>query len=95
MEVTPETFDEHLGTEFVAVGPDGDEHALSLVAVDRLGQGPEGHRDPFSLKFEAAGEEILPQQTHRLRHETLGDVEIFLVPLGSADGTVRYEAIFA
>ena len=92
-ELTPEAFDEHVGTEFTVTA--GEKSAqLKLVGVDRLGDGPEGHRDPFSLKFEGDENVLVHQQTHSLSHDGMGDLEIFLVPLGPGPGVMRYEAVF-
>jgi hypothetical protein len=60
---------------------------LELVEVNELARGA-GDRVPFSLVF--AGEPGLPQRIHRLEHETLGPLDIFLVPVGPG----RYEAVF-
>lgn len=56
--------------------------------------GPPGLRPPFSLVFVARDPRVLPQRIYRLAHGDLGDLDIFLVPIGkSADG-VRYQATF-
>jgi hypothetical protein len=93
--LTPESFDEHVDTEFRLPTPSGEELRIKLVSVDRLGDAPEGHRAPFSLAFTGDENVLIPQQTHSLRHDGMGDLDIFLVPLGPADGVMRYEAIFA
>lgn len=36
----------------------------------------------------------VPQGIHRVEHEQLGSLEIFLVPLGPDQQGMRYEAIF-
>jgi hypothetical protein len=58
------------------------------------GRGPEGQeRLQFSLVFHGAP--FLSQGTYRLAHAELGELELFLVPIGrDVDGT-RYEAAFA
>ncbi|MTI51565.1 MAG: hypothetical protein FH757_08045 [Alcanivorax sp.] len=53
-----------------------------------------GPGQAFSMIFRTAAEPGLPQQTYRLRHETLGEQWLFLVPLtADGDGAV-YEALF-
>lgn len=48
---------------------------------------------PFRLEFRGASR--LGQSTYRLANENLGEVEIFIVPIGVLAGSeYRYEAIF-
>ena len=67
----------------------GDGVELRLVQVELRGHAAK--RQAFSLIFEGGPEPPLAQAIHRLEHETLGVLELFLVPLGPA----RYEAVFA
>jgi hypothetical protein len=55
----------------------------------------DGIRTPFRLMFRGPGERALPQRIYRLRHDALGAMEIFIVPVGRDAGGVHYEAIFA
>ena len=71
--------------------------ALELVSVEPTSSpGGEGKRQPFSLVFSGLSDELLSQRLYPLRHEELGTLEIFLVPIGpGADGKLRYEAVFS
>jgi hypothetical protein len=70
------------------------ELELRLVEVEaRWGKGPK--REPFSLHFLGPQEPVLPQKIYRLEHEQLGELEIFLVPVGRSEAGIRYEAAFA
>ena len=91
-ELTRNDFDKHVGDEFVATSDDGEKLVLRLQSAEQTGEGPEGHREPFSLVFH--GDAQLPQQTHSLEHEKLGELDIFLVPLGPDAEGMRYEAVF-
>jgi len=74
---------------------DADEETLELrlAECERLGE-PAIERVPFSVVFVGPREPVLPQRIYRLAHDELGELEIFLVPIGQdADGT-RYEAVF-
>ncbi|HEY7589554.1 MAG TPA: hypothetical protein VH723_01040 [Candidatus Limnocylindrales bacterium] len=88
--MTPETFSAHVGSVF-----DADGVTLRLVEVRSLGHQPGAPRPhPFALDFTGPREPFLDQRIHRLRHGALGELEIFLVPIGvDADGA-RYEAVF-
>lgn len=49
---------------------------------------------PFSLIFEGAETESFQQGSHKIEHETLGVVDVFLVPVGQSGDKIIYEAIF-
>ncbi len=71
--------------------------SLELVRVMETGQrlGPES-RQPFSLHFLGpVSPQYLLQHIYRLEHEELGELDLFLVPLGPEAGRMRYEAIFS
>jgi hypothetical protein len=51
--------------------------------------------DPFALEFSGPTEPALDQRIYRLGHPALGELEIFLVPIGiEPAGGRRYEAVF-
>jgi hypothetical protein len=70
---------------------------LELVQVTEIGKAfRPGARQPFSLHFLGpASSQYLLQHRYRLEHLELGALDIFLVPLGSEEGRMRYEAIFS
>ena len=51
-------------------------------------------RPPFSLIFIGPGDMILPQRLYQLTHEEMGEVTIFLVPIGKDQRGVLYQAVF-
>jgi hypothetical protein len=66
---------------------------LKLVKVDPAGaSGRAG--GAFSLIFVAPKGPWLPQAVYPVQHPTLGTLEIFLVPVGPAQGGNGYQAIF-
>lgn len=54
-----------------------------------------GGRDGFQLLFEGEGPYRLVQLTHRLHHEALGELDIFLVPIAGDGDRFTYQAIFS
>ncbi|MGE5233693.1 MAG: DUF6916 family protein [Acidobacteriota bacterium] len=68
---------------------------LVLGEVGPAGEGLPGARQPFSLVFAGPLQPVLRQAIHVLVHPALGRLEIFLVPIGPADGRMRYQAIFS
>ena len=99
--LTLERFRPHVGDTFAltaTVADSGEQVELAFVleeAVEVAATGEAGAREPFSLRFRVPLETVLPQQVFPLRHEQLGTLEIFLVPIGQDAGGVRYEAVFA
>ena len=75
---------------------DGTTIDLQLVGVTELGTASRtGFRTPFSLHFLGpVGQQYLQQHSYPMVHETLGTLDIFIVPLGAEAGRMRYEAIF-
>lgn len=73
--------------------------AFELVAVDDLTEVarnvPQDARAPFSLVFRAPAEPVLPQSIRPLRHDELGDLAVFLVPVGLEPDGLRYQAVFS
>ena len=67
---------------------------LDLVDVYTPSGPPSGGRQLFSLAFRGPRQPVLPQRVYTLANETLGSVEIFLVPIGPDEAGVRYEAVF-
>ena len=54
-----------------------------------------GTRSPFLVQFRGPGDLILPQRIYRVDNETVGTLEIFLVPIGNDGSATTYEAVFA
>ena len=73
------------------------ELSCTLVEANTLGSPPpegSGERHSFSIILRGPGHPILPQQIYRLQHKLLGQMDIFLVPLGPDTEGIRYEAVF-
>jgi len=86
-------FREHLGSKFNVHFANIPPLVLELLEVEESDPSPE--IELFSLQFRGPFQPRLDQRTHRMEHEQLGVVEIFLTPI-SADqqsGTV-YESVF-
>ena len=89
--VTMAIFEPHAGSSFAVPGVP----PLKLEAVRESGQARPGSRAPFALEFSAEHDGYLAQGTYILTHAALGELELFLVPLGpGANGLMRYEAVF-
>lgn len=67
---------------------------LELIEAADVGSRRKSGRQPFSVLFKGPPEPLLPQRTYRLRNDELGELELFLVPVGADAEAVDYEAIF-
>ena len=94
--VSHSVFEERIGEIFTLSTEGGGTTELELVQVTLRGQPPaeSGGRQAFSVVFQTSLEPVLEQQIYRIENEHLGSAELFLVPLGPADGRMQYEAIF-
>jgi hypothetical protein len=91
-----EDFEPRVGDRFALSldGLDGAALTLSEAQLYSERHQRQGGRPPFSLIFLGPGEFVLPQQIYALRHDALGELEIFLVPVGRDAEGVRYQAVF-
>ncbi len=94
-QATRALFATHRGTSFRLATSGCPELELALTEIGDAGEGVPGGREPFSLIFSGPLQPVLRQAIHTLVHPALGRLEIFLVPIGPADGAMRYQAIFS
>lgn len=93
-DLTPASFEAHLGTSFRIHYGGGNTLEVVLYEVKRHEQHPGPRHEPFSALFRGVLTPVLPQGIYRLEHETMGTLEIFLVPIGPDGQRMRYEAVF-
>lgn len=53
-----------------------------------------GHRPPFSLVFVGRHQQVLEQRLYRFDPAGIGEVDIFLVPIGKDANGFSYQAVF-
>ncbi|MGZ5049632.1 MAG: DUF6916 family protein [Methylobacter sp.] len=94
--LTFDFFEPHINSTFIALLDGGLEFSLTLAEVNHLPSYPfpGKTREPFDLRFHGENSVLLHQMIHRLRHETLGELEIFIVPIGEEAGHYIYQAVF-
>jgi hypothetical protein len=83
-------FAAHLHTRFKVETPLALELELAEV-TDRSN----AQIEQFSVVFTGTGSSRLQQGTYSLLHAEMGEVSLFLVPLGPRDGRMVYEAVFS
>ena len=92
-------FNKHVGHKFRLRLESGVRTLELIEAVGRHGQLEDESRN-FSLLFrdsESSVDSHLDQSTYQLDHDSLGELQIFLVPVGpgSDEQGINYEAVFA
>jgi hypothetical protein len=85
-------FSESLNSKFLIEREGNELIALKLIELRN------GHSDSrsesFSLLFRGPGAFVLPQQIYKLRHDRLGVLDLFLVPVSRDANGVNYEVVF-
>jgi hypothetical protein len=68
--------------------------ALDVRLVELRGGRPDPRIEQFSLLFQGPQNPLLPQQMYHLRQAEIGEMDLFLVPVGQDAGGTYYEAVF-
>ncbi len=89
-----EDWQAHLDEVFNTLPSTGEAIELRLLSVAPLGAEQWDRRQPYSLEFGGPLQPLLPQATYNLFNREMGELGIFLVPLGPRGGMMVYEAIF-
>jgi Domain of unknown function (DUF6916) len=93
--LTEQEFSKHVGTKFQL---ELDQQTIPLNLVEVKGYLPneneQGGMERFSAYFDGPASLRLPQAIYRLQHDSMGQFEIFLVPIRGDDKGFRYEAVF-
>ena len=93
-QLTSADFLRYVSDDFVAVLNDGTQLPLKLSKVEVLSKSPQaGMRDAFRLLFHGPLEPIAAQQVVTLQHSVIGELELFVVPIGQSDEFTSYECI--
>lgn len=101
-KLTAADFEAHLHQAFRIHIPTLDPIDLELHTISELGprmsaeSEAEGRRRPFSLIFLGPpSNQYLQQAIYTLVNEQMGELQLFLVPLGpTQEGRMRYESVF-
>lgn len=90
------SFEAHLNTHFQVHYGGNAPLEIMLSEVRLLEPHPGPRAQPFSLYFSGPGSPVLQQQIFRLVHEQMGELDLFLVPIGPHPkrGGMSYEAVF-
>ena len=95
-KLTEESFAENLNTKFRVRAEDQTPVELELVDVKNYNAGPDEHQGMvrFSLYLTGPADRHLPQRTYTLEHPSMGELELFIVPIARGEQGYRYEIVF-
>jgi hypothetical protein len=93
--LTEREFSHHIGTKF-HIKADQSEIELELIEVKGYvsQEVEQGGMERFSVFFVGPRDPFLAQQVYRVEHESMGEFELFLVPIAGDEKSYRYEAVF-
>lgn len=92
---TAAMFAPHIGETFRLIASESEWLDLTLSTVEERDQiTPTPERKPFTLLFHGPHSPIAPQRTYRFAHATIGEFDLFIVPVGPDQAVQRYEAVF-
>jgi hypothetical protein len=91
-EFSQAIFDEYLDSEFQIMENATPVCAFKLSDVIERTKTPT--QESFSLMFQGPLEPFVAQGIRRLKHSQLGEMDIFLVPVGKEKDGFQYEAVF-
>ena len=94
--VTHKDFEACLSQPFSVRPENEDDFEIDLIQVKLIGDGDptKDTRQAFSLLFRGPTEHSLSQSLYRIENETLGELQLFLVPLGPDETGMLYDATF-
>ncbi|HTC46429.1 MAG TPA: hypothetical protein VK722_03875 [Candidatus Aquilonibacter sp.] len=92
MYLTKAMFEENLNTRFWLVDEHSEIHVLDLVELTNGHSSP--RQEQFSLRFRGDREKVFPQRIYPMKHDAIGELELFLVPIARDDSGTFYEAVF-
>ncbi|MEP6718494.1 MAG: hypothetical protein ABJB21_05085 [bacterium] len=94
--LTEDEFSKHVNTKFRLTTDGEHQIELELAEVKGYARKAEEHSgmERFSVFFDGPGDVQLPQGLYSLKHDQMGEFEIFLVPIARDERGFRYEAVF-
>ena len=91
-QLNPTMFAEYVNTPFDVL--DDPSRAFSLTLTNVVEHVKTERQEVFSLFFHGPPTPFMSQGIHKLNHSHLGELELFLVPVGRDKDGFQYEAAF-
>ena len=90
--LTHEAFTKHANTKFEVQSDENNSVQLELTEISELKFYP--HQEQFTLLFRGPRDLFLGQGIRSLKHNEMGQFEIFIVPIRQDEQGFYYEAVF-
>jgi hypothetical protein len=91
-QLNPTMFTEYVNTQFDVLDDPARTFCLTLTNVAEHVKTE--RQEVFSLFFHGPADLFVSQGIHKLKHSHLGELELFLVPVGRDKDGFQYEAAF-
>ncbi len=93
---TENDFRQHEGTKFRVLVEAPAPFELELTQVLSYNPLPNEHpnMERFSLRFDGPGDLMLRQGTYPFAHPEMGELNLFVVPIGRNERNFQYEVVF-
>jgi hypothetical protein len=91
-QLRPSMFIEYVDTQFAVL--DDPSRMFSLTLTNVVEHVKTERQEVFSLFFHGPPSPFVPQGIHKLKHSHLGELELFLAPVGRDNDGFQYEAAF-
>jgi hypothetical protein len=90
--LTKNIFEQNLNTKFWLVDDRSESYPIDLVEI--ANEHSSAQQEQFALRFRGDRNQVLSQRIYPMKHDSIGEFDLFLVPIGrDATGTF-YEAVF-
>jgi len=90
--LTKTMFEENLNTRFWLLSESLEPYAMDLIELTNGYSSP--RQEQFSLHFRGDRNKVFPQGIYPMKHDSIGDLDLFLVPIGRDESGTFYEAVF-
>lgn len=92
IHLTKSMFEQNLNTTFWLLDESAESHPMDLVELTHGYSTP--RQEQFSLRFRGDRNFVFPQRIYPMKHDSIGEFDLFLVPIGRDDTGTFYEAVF-
>ena len=90
-----EVFAPHIGSTFDVVDHATSATITSLTLTETVSVPGDARYEQFSVRWQGTVDAVLPQGTYHLVHPFMGELDLFLVPIGRDAQNLRYESAFS
>ena len=92
IHLTKAMFEQNLNTKFWLLDESAESHPMDLIELTNGHSSP--RQEQFSLRFRGDRNKVFPQRIYPMKHDSIGDFDLFLVPIGRDESGTYYEAVF-